>query len=71
MITVKILEPGMYKLTETIMSCGDSKISHWYYDFNRNLISEHPDFPDSMKTRPISDVQRDWFNKYYKHKAQE
>ena len=68
MITVFYTQ-GIYIVTEVLHSFGDTKITKWYYDMNKLLISEKMNFPDNELTRKLSDVEIEWFNKYYKHKA--
>jgi hypothetical protein len=60
---------GIYIVTEIIYSFKDSKITKWYYDMDKLLISEDINFPEGMLTRKLSDEQIKWFNDYYLPKA--
>jgi len=70
MITVEYAKhQGIYIVTEIIHSFKDSKVTKWYYDMDKLLISENINFPEGMLTRKLSDEQIRWFNAYYLPKA--
>ena len=74
MITVfKIKDQEIYIVTEVLHSFRDThcKITKWYYDMDKLLISEDPNFPTGMLTRKLSEEQIKWFNDYYLPKAKE
>jgi len=59
MILVKKIDESVYQVTESFVSFFETKISRWYYDTKRMLISEKPNFPDSMLTRKMDEHQYD------------
>lgn len=72
MITAfKIKDQEIYIVKEVIHSFRDTKITKWYYDMDKLLISEDPNFPTGMLTRKLSEEQIKWFNDYYLPKAKE
>ena len=72
MITVfKIKDREIYIVTEVLHSFSNTKITKWYYDMDKLLISEDPNFPIGMLTRNLSDTQIKLFNDYYLPKAKE
>ncbi len=67
MITVEYAKhQGIYIVTEILYDdFKGSKITKWYYDMDKLLISEDINFPEGMLTRKLSDEQIRWFNAYY------
>lgn len=68
MITVFYTQ-GIYVVTEVIHSFTKTKVTKWYYDMDRLLISEDINFPEGMRTRKLSDDHLKWFNDHYLPKA--
>lgn len=69
MIKVKLLSPGIYRVTEIVQGWNRDKITDWFYDMDKLLISETRDFKEGDRTRKLTASQVDRFNKYHKPKA--
>ena len=69
MITVKLLEPEVFEVTDTMHGWDGDIVQKWYYDFNRRILSEKAWFPPTAVTRDMSGDQAYWFNKYHRSKA--
>lgn len=66
MIELREIRKDVFELKESILDFSDPKKTNWYWDLNRRLISEKPDFPDSMLTRELTNEQLDTFEKHYR-----
>ena len=65
MLIMKQLPNGVYKLTQHIHSFHRSTVEVWYYDIEKQLISEKENFPDNLQTRSMTGTDNVWFYKYY------
>lgn len=66
MLAMKEIRPNIFELKESIMGVTMTKVTYWYYDLTRNLVSEKPNFPDEMITRSLDKADRMWFERYYR-----
>jgi len=69
MLQVDKIGAGIYKVTETIMSFHSTDITYWYYDLNKQIMSEKEDFPDTMHTRNMDQYKVDWLLGLIKRKG--
>lgn len=59
--------PEVFDLTETLMGFDEDNVTHWYWDMNRNLLSEKSDFPQpSMYTRALGEADKVRFERFYR-----
>ena len=65
MIVVTKLNNGIYVVTEHIFSAIKTHTKSFYYDMEKLLISERVFFPDNELTRKLTNIQVEWFNRYY------
>ena len=65
------IKPNVFEIIESIHGFNDTKRTSWYYDLDRNLISEKEDFPKSDWgiTRDMSQADIDWFENYHRPNA--
>lgn len=69
MLQVTEMEKNVYKVRQIVYSFFNTEITDHYYDMDKLLISELPNFSEGMRTRKLTQSQIDWFNKYLKPKA--
>lgn len=56
MITVfKLKDQEIYIITELLHSLSNTKITKWYYDMDKLLVSSDPNSPTGMLTRKLSE----------------
>lgn len=66
MISLKEIKPNIFELTETLPSWYGNKLTFWYWDLDKRLLSEKSDFPDNMRTRKLTEADLDWFEINYR-----
>ena len=69
MITVTETAPKVYHIVQTTHGWTGDQVQHWYYDLNKKLISEKPDFPKGMYTREMVPANYMWFTRHHLPKA--
>ena len=69
MLEVTRIDENKIKVTQKSFGFGRTKESPHYYDFKEKLVSEKPDFPDSMLTKKMTKEDIEWAKKYYIPKA--
>ena len=59
MIKIHKIKPTIYEVIEIIHCAQETKTTSWYYDLDKELISEKTDFPPSLNglTRRMSEAQ--------------
>lgn len=56
---------GLYELVETQLTFTKTYKRSWFYDFERMLVSQQDDFPESLATRAIIDTVKKSFETVY------
>jgi len=71
MINVIEIRPNVYKLTEVrpLFDCTLENYSYW--DLNKLLKSEEPNFPATLATRPIEELDKEQFLEFHLPKIRE